>query len=171
MSLPAGLVDDEFFLPRLQKLYTAVTEAVDEAAGPPLAARTLWTGTAIPPLGTMGGEECGVLWITPGQILPTVEFPLPTEGASTCSTLRMMSVTIGIARCMPRPQDMRDVMADSQDIFDSIRLQMSDMNAIRKGVTCGYANEDEDRPASLESWTPIEDLAGTIGGYWQVWIG
>lgn len=171
MSLPVGLVDDHVFLPRLQRLCDAVSKALAEAGGPKLAISTLWTGTEMPPLGTMGGEECGAMWVSPGQILPTVSFPIPDEGESSCSTSRMMTVSIGVARCMPRPSDTRGVVADAQDVFDSIRLQMSDMEAVRRGVLCSYVNEDEDFLASLESWTPIQDTASTVGGVWQVWIG
>lgn len=173
MALSPDFRYEDYFMPRLGRLHEAVKRELAAANGPALALSTIWTGAAMPPLGTMSGEECGALWVRPGQVVPTSAFPEPLEVATQCSSGLMMNVTVGVARCMPRPANYHDVTADPQAIFESLALTMSDMDAVRRAALCGYAAELDDGTlyqASIASWTPIEETAGAVGGIWEIWI-
>ena len=179
MAAPlTNLVDEEKFWPMLQALAECLCKSLAEANGPDLCYCGLWLGDTDPPLGVgcSGGSQCGIAWVRPIEVFPSVAFPDPLDAASrpNCSSPLAMTVDLAISRCMPGPKESRQQMPDPQDVYDALRLQMSDMRALRRAVQCCFGAkvpERRDWQYTLGPWAPIPTGARVTGGRLLLTIG
>lgn len=177
MAAPlTDLVDERRFWPRLQALTECLCASLADAQGPGLCYCGLWAGDQQPWLGVLTGDCAGLAWVRPVQIYPSTTFPDPVADAarSGCATPLAMQVEVGVARRFPRGRDAR-TLPDEQDLFDTMRLYMSDMEAVRKAIACCFADSRDPKRRewqfALGDWSPIPTGAGISGGSWTLFIG
>lgn len=169
LTLP-DLVDEPTFFPMLARLAECLCERLAESGGPELCYCGLMIGTQAEPLGFMSCDrECGVAWVRPVTAFPSTIFPSPAEDSpTTCATPLAMQVEVGVARCAPRAEG-RNLYPDPQDIYNALRLYMSDMRAAHRAIAC-CLGADRNIELSMGAWNPIEQGAGISGGVWDVTI-
>lgn len=173
MSALPNLVEDGRFQPALSELIGHLRTELDAAGGPGLCFCGL-VPAGQPPLGVMNCDTgaCGVAWIAAGAVFPTYSFPERVEGPQgfdpTCRMSLGMDITIGVARCFPRPRG-REPRPDEQAYFESTRLVLSDMRAMLRAM------ERPIRNGSMQvvpvNWGAMEPTSGATGGIWTAMIG
>lgn len=169
MSALPDLVEDRVFQPILGEVLTAVRTELEAAGGPGLCFCGI-VPAGRPPLGVMDCESklCGVAWISPASAFPSTAFPAPDEEGMPvpCQTGMAMDLQIGVARCMPRP-GRGEARVSEQTYFETTRLILSDMAAVRRALLCTFGAR-RDRRVMLRTWEPIEPEGGATGGVWTV---
>lgn len=174
MATPlTDLVEENRFFPILANLLECLRNELAEAKGPDPCFIGL-TPAGRPPLGmlTCGGEKDGVAWVSPVMVFPSTDFPTPDEGQLGTGSPLAIEIEMGVARSYPAPVG-RDAQADPQAYFDTTRLYLSDMAAMRRAIQCCFkAGLGGSLPPdlSLGAWTPIEAEARAGGGTWQFWV-
>ena len=167
-----GLVEEQFFFPRMMALTKCVKAELLAAGGPGLCFSGL-VPAGRPPLGVMncGTTGCGgVAWVAPVTAYPVGVFPSEGEVAERCVTPMAMTVQVGVARCHPRPrQGMTTV--DEQDAFEAARLYMSDMAAVKRAILCCFPKDNPNYQVALGTWEPLPPEASASGGSWTAYIG
>lgn len=163
------LVDDTVIFPTLQRLIECLCSELAKAKGPSLCYCGLMVGDQMPlELSKCGEGGCGgVAWVRPVQGYASTEFPDPDE-SPTCVAPLAMTVEIGVARCYPRG-DIRNPI-DPQEMFEAMRLYMSDMRAIRRAVSCCLGDASYQGSYAMGTWEPIPAGNGISGGTWTVAI-
>lgn len=170
-----GLVDEEFFLPRLMRLTDCLREELVKNGSPATCYHGLMVG-GIRPLGLTDctDGDCGVSWVGGLESFPSAIFPQPdVPGVTTCGKPWAMRVELGVARCYPRPVG-KAANPGAQPMFDANRLFMADMAAMKRALTCcwkGSAKERADWKFAVEGWTALEPANGKSGGVLTGWIG
>lgn len=166
-----ALVEERHFYPLLAKLQECLCTELSAAGGPALCFCGVMIGDTAP-LSLMDcSTNCGVAWVRPMAIFPTLTFPLAADPSQTitCDAPRAMMIEVGVARCAPRAQG-HDLYPDPQSTFDALRLYMSDSDAILRAIKCCLgANRSVDY--ALGQWSPIPVMGGVSGGMWQVTVG
>lgn len=176
MAALPNLRDDATFFPRLQRLVECLCAELAKSGGPELCYCGLMVGD-ITPIGLMSCDDnkgCGVAYVRPIGAYASSTFPTPDEGTlATCASPLAMEVVVGVARCYPRMAG-RAAVPDPQAMFEATRLYMSDMQAIRRAISCCFGKKTPGQPNSIHTlggWSPIPAGAGVSGGEWQVFIG
>lgn len=178
MATPlSDLRDEATFWPMLQALTECLCGKLAEFGGPKVCYCGLWVGDQMPWLGVLAGDCTGLAWVRPVQSYPSTAFPDPLADGTraSCASPLAMQVEVGVARRFPRGTDARS-LPDPQAMFDTARLYMSDMEAVRQAVACCFGNavgkpERREWQHALGDWLPIPTGAGISGGSWTVFIG
>lgn len=165
------LVDEEKFFPIISTLSECLCTELDKAGGPDLCFCGIFVGD-IAPLALMkcGADQCGVAWVRPGPTYPSTTFPLQADPSALlrCGAPLAMTLEVGVARCAPRATN-GQLYPDPQDTFDSARLYMSDMQAMRRAICC--LKKMSGVLYSMQQWSPIPVQGGVSGGTWTLVVG
>lgn len=165
------LLPEQKFMPALMALKECLCEELAATGAPePCFCGVVPAGT--PPFGVLDCSKnaCGVAWVSPVATFPSRNFPEPDEtGIIPCNSPLAMSISVGVARCHPRP-DGRQAQADPQAYFESTMLYLSDMAAMRRAILC-CTKQNRDLQVSLGTWEAIEPVGGVSGGIWSAVIG
>lgn len=115
----------------------------------------------------MGDGALGQAWVRLVTAYPSTAFPTQTTIArGSCSASLAAEVEIGVLRCAPTSSDGSEPPSES-DWWESGRLQMADMAAVRRAIRCCDSGAEL---VVLGSYTPTGPQGGTVGGVWQVFV-
>lgn len=169
LTLP-NLVEETRFWPILQDALTCLTDALDARGGPERCYTGFMIGDQAGPLGVAASCKSGVAWVRPVQGYPSDLFPQPAEGSGRCNVPDAMVVELGVARMAPRAQG-KDMHPDPQEMFNALRLYLSDMAAMREAICCVQAKHHNVNDVSRTAWDPLPTGAGISGGIYTFTVG
>jgi hypothetical protein len=108
-------------------------------------------------------DECGAAYVRLlNSFQSTDEFPSP-DITPTCSSLTAWTIAVGIVRCSP-VGDNRGNPPTPEEMQESARRALADMDAIRNAIRCCFAGKfDDEFEYVLGQFLPIPD-PGVIGG-------
>jgi hypothetical protein len=109
---------------------------------------------------------CGSAWVRLVQVYPSDQFPSPSTTA-TCATALAYELEIGIVRCV-KVMDGEGNLPSVEELVDTTRLQLADMAAMRRAISC--CSSIKDRSYVLSAYTPTETGGGVGGGSWNVTV-
>ena len=84
----------------------------------------------------------GQAWVRMVRAFPSANFP-SQDSQATCVSLLAFDIEIGVARCLPNG-DAQGQPPTDQDVFNTARLQLADMAAMRRAIICCFAGGDVD---------------------------
>lgn len=114
------------------------------------------------------GGGCGQAWTRLSQASPSSSFPASDIfRIGNCASPLAFEAEIGIARCAPMP-DERGNLPSLSNQLDASRLQVADMQAMRRAVQCCAKASRKDM--MLGSYIPFGPEGGCVGGIWTVAI-
>lgn len=165
------ILEDPIVNPILDQLLGCLELEVAKVPVPPKLA-CLRPGTEIALLLSKYRDECceGLAWVRPVSVYPSTEFPEQdtTAGAAgNCGVIQWaVVVEVGVARCAPRPE--ADELVECSQWTADVHEIMHDAAAIRRAITCCFADLDIDRRFLPGIWTPLTVEGGCMGGFQQV---
>lgn len=165
----ANLVEETTLFPIIAKLQECLCSELGKAGGPALCYCGVFIGD-LAPLAMMDcSKECGAAWVRPVTAFPSSAFPVPADPtASRCGSPLAMTLEVGVARCAPRaPRGA--LYPNPQDMFNALRLYMSDMKAALRAISCCMKGQ-RGVEYSLGDWTPLPVQGGISGGVWTVTV-
>lgn len=107
-------------------------------------------------------------WTRLVRAFPSTSFPTQ-EGAATCFTRLAYELEVGVARCLPSG-DRQGQPPDPQAIFETARLQLADMAAMRRAIQCCFGSV-QDRDYALGAFEPTFGNGGCLISTWQLVVG
>ena len=166
MSAPAVAVrEDVLIYPLLTQLTACLCEEL-EKSGLAAACRCLLVPGVGPSLdfcqeGCDGGCP-GEAWVRLLRAFPSQNFPAQ-DAAASCVTLLGFEVEVGVGRCLPTGDDNGNP-PDDQEVFQTARLQLADMAAMRRAIICCFG--DTDREYVMGNFEPSLGAGGCLISTW-----
>jgi hypothetical protein len=77
-------------------------------------------------------------------------------------------VEVGVARCLPTVGDRQGSPPEDQDLFNTARLQLADMAAMRRAILCCFAGGDVDHV--LGNFDPGLSMGGCLISSWTLTV-
>jgi hypothetical protein len=119
--------------------------------------------------GVSDANGCGgQAWVRLEQVFPSVIFPTPAEN-TVCNTGLVASIEIGVLRCMQVIEESGEAPSLDEQVR-ATRLQLADMQAMRRAVLCCDWRADSDLQLLLTSYTPVGPEGGCVGGTWSFMV-
>jgi hypothetical protein len=109
----------------------------------------------------------GMAWVRLAQVFPSSQFPFPDSTAATCATTLAYVLEVGVSRCVPVGDDAGNPPSLDEQLA-TVRLQTSDMQAMRRAIQCCVATKDTSYV--LGNYQPMNSSGGCGGGVWTVTI-
>ena len=169
------LVEDIAVYPLIVDLSACLCTALEEAGGPDLCYCGPQVGELVLDFcgGGCDGEGCGgQAWVRLVDAFPSSVFPSQDAILTNCRSPWAFSLEIGVARCAPMgdangvggydPPTMEQNLA-------AMRLQTSDLAAMRRAVTCCFGKTDRDYMVGTYSQALVNQ-GGCLGGSITVWV-
>lgn len=116
------------------------------------------------------GEDCNsaVGYVRFSLAFPSEgNFPAPEPSTSPCGTVFGYQITVGVVRCAPEMQD-DGSPPPKIELNEFLRLQLADMAAMRRAISCCLADKFDDRLHSIIQYAPLPAQGGIGGGEWQL---
>jgi hypothetical protein len=172
MSTPAIVIpvrEDVYIYPLLTQLTECLCTEL-EASGLAAACRCLLVPGVGPTL-DFCDEGCdgscpGEAWVRMVRAYPSTNFPAQ-DGAAGCVTLLAFDVEVGVGRCLPTGQT-NGQPPDDQEMFDTARLQLADMSAMRRAIVCCFG--DSDREYVMGGFEPGLGAGGCLISTWALTV-
>lgn len=167
--MSTAVVEDVLIYPVLTKLTECLCAEL-ERSGLAAACRCLLVPGSGPSLdfcseGCDGGCP-GEAWVRLLRAFPSSNFPAQ-DGVAICTTLLAFEIEVGVGRCLPVGQDNGQPPED-QETFDTARLQLADMAAMRRAIVCCFAGSDTEH--ILSSFEPNIALGGCLVSTWSLTV-
>lgn len=108
-------------------------------------------------------EKNGMAYVRLSTSYPSQQIGQQSVATGNCSSLLGIDVEIGILRSLP-VGDEQGNMPEDYDILEATQLQVADMIAMRKAVTCCLAAED----FLMGAYSPFGPDGGIVGGTWEI---
>lgn len=155
-------MEDQLVWPHMLALRNCLCEEIERSGLPSVCFCEVVPGSAA----MFDYPEGGQAWVRLTQAFPSVVFPVQdTNPRGNCGTGLVAVLEVGIIRCAPMPSDGGD-MPTAQEQFEATRLQMADMQAIRRAIQCCMGKMKH----VLGAYTPIGPDGNAVGGSWTVSI-
>lgn len=120
-------------------------------------------GDAIPVEYAGDCDECGVAYVRLVSSFPSTDAFPAEDSRATCRGLVAYVIAVGVARCVSIG-DNRGNLPDPQEVEESVRRALRDMDLIRKAVQCCLSGSFDDEYEHVAgAYTPMDE-AGFIGG-------
>lgn len=113
-------------------------------------------------------DGCGAAWVRLSNGFITSDFPQPDISLANCNKGVAFALEVGITRCFSPFGDAEGNMPGVDEYLRQTRLQLADMAAIRRAISCCFATVDTDY--ILGSYSPIPFDGGCGGGAWEVYV-
>lgn len=159
--------EDTYIYPLLTQLTTCLCEEL-EKSGLAAACRCLLVPGSGPTLEfCSNGCESGCpgeAWVRLVRAYPSSNFP-NQDATASCITLLAFDVEVGVGRCLPAG-DANGAPPDDQEMFNTARLQLADMSAMRRAIICCFTESDVDH--SLGNFEPGIALGGCLVSTWAL---
>lgn len=168
------LIEDKSVYPLIVALSACLCTALQERGGPALCYCGPMAGPLV--LDHCGNETCdgngcgGQAWVRLVDAFPSNLFPSIDNALQNCKSPFAYTLEVGVARCAPmgsatgvggyEPPSMSDQL-------ESIRIQTSDIAAIRSAIQCCFGANDRDYVVGVYDQTLVNG-GGCIGGTIQV---
>lgn len=119
--------------------------------------------------GVSGANGCGgQAWVRLDTGFPSVIFPSPAE-TTVCNTGLVVGMEIGVLRCMQTMEEGGEAPSLDEQVR-ATRLQLADMQAMRRAVMCCDWRRDPDSQLLLSTYTPVGPEGGCVGGTWTFMV-
>lgn len=120
-------------------------------------------------------DECGAVWVRLENAFPSgTAFPAVDQTVSSCATSIAFTLEVGVARCSKVFKDAGGEAPEMEDQLAEARLQMADMAAMRRAITCRLAKPSAHFPMGvtlvLGNYTPMPTSGGAAGSLWEVTV-
>lgn len=106
----------------------------------------------------------GQAWVRLLRAFPSATFPAQ-DALATCFDLLAFEVEVGVARCLPLG-DSRGNPPQTQELFNTARLQLADMAAMRRAILCCFTGTDIDHV--LGNFEPTFGSGGCLLSTWSL---
>ena len=170
-----ALREDQAVYPTLIRLSACLCAELEKAEGPALC----YCGPIAGPLvldfcgGDCGGDGCGgQAWVRVTEIFPSSSFPSPEQLPRNCGSPLAYNLEIGVARCAPTGEgngiDGYSPPTLEQNV-EALRLQMTDMAAVRRAVQCCFGVGEADYILGQYSQIDVSQ-GGCLGGSFIVTV-
>lgn len=169
MALPADMVDDTRVYPAMEKMLICLEQTMAERNLPEPCRKALYPGGETPlDVCGCGVSGCGMIWVRLVNGFDSTSPPLQSATSSRCGGQTVFTLEVGVARCAPAP-DQKGNPPSVEDLWEATRLQMADMAAAKRAITCCFtAATDEDYAVMLGAYSPLPPSGDCVGGSWQV---
>jgi hypothetical protein len=169
-----ALVEDTLIYPTIVELAACLCLELEAAGGPPLC----YCGPVAGELaldfcgGSCDGDGCGgQAWVRFDSAFPSIAFPAP-DGAllGNCRSPLAFSLEIGVARCAPQGTNSGVngyTPPTMEEYVEAIRLQLSDVAAMRRAVQCCFGKNDRDYILGSYDQLTVSS-GGCLGGLFSV---
>lgn len=131
-----------------------------------------------------GNEGCGINGCENGQAwVRLVSIQAVVRQSTTASTSGVaftscrgdyiFQLEMGVTRCISG-LDPSGNPPSTEELLESTRFQLADMDAMRRAITCCFATDrgwGDARGVQVDSYTPVGPEGGCVGGYWTFYIG
>ena len=119
--------------------------------------------------GGFSDAKCGgQAWVRLDSVFPSTIFPSPAD-TTQCSTGLAASIEIGVLRCMQVMEEGGEAPSLDEQVR-ATRLQMADMQAMRRAVMCCDWRADPDHKILLTTYVPVGPEGGCVGGTWTFMV-
>lgn len=167
--------EDDFIYPLMIALTGCLCDEIEQSGLPePCQCSVLPGGEAVLDYcGDCDSGGCGgQAWVRLAGAYPSRDFPALDEGVVPCDSPMAFLVEIGIARCISvgEANGIGGYTPPSvPEQVEAVRVQMADMSAIRRALTCCLTEKYEDLTFTLGQYVPIAG-GGCNGGTWNVTV-
>jgi hypothetical protein len=110
----------------------------------------------------------GMAWVRLDSVVPSAVFPNQSFDLNNCGTTLAAEIEVGVIQCTPGPSADGSPPSQLQQ-FESSRLQIATMAAIRSAILCCDDNSDLD--LILGAYEPQGPNGNLVGGTWRVSVG
>lgn len=161
---PEDYVEDDIIWPIMVQMQQCLCET--------LADRGLLPGDCF--CGLVPGQQVtwdysqGMAWVRLDSNVPSSVFPNQSFDLNNCGTTLAAEIEIGVLHCAPGPASDGSPPTQAQQ-FESTRLQMATMAAMRAAILCCADGTDLDM--ILGGYTPQGPNGNLVGGVWTVSVG
>jgi hypothetical protein len=114
------------------------------------------------------GDE-GMAWVRLVTAAPSRQFPQQDDTWTPCAAPIAYTLEMGVLRCAPVFADSRGNPPSLEAQFETVRLQMADMEAMKKAIAC--CNTPEEWDVALGPYSPVGPDGGRVGGTWTFSVG
>lgn len=154
------LIDDQGVWPTLITLRDCLCEEIVKSGLPEVCYCDVMPGALAP----FDFADDGMAWVRVTQAFPSLQFPNQSlDARRSCASPLAYGIEVGIVRCAPKYDHAGNPPSAAEE-FESTRIQLADMAAMRRAINCCLGKRD----AVLGIYTPIGPDEGGIGGTWTV---
>lgn len=161
---PIGYEDDSLVWPIMTRMRDCLCETLEE--------RGLMPGNCfcsiVPGQQATWDYSNGMAWVRLNSVVPSAIFPAQSFALNNCGTTLAAELEIGVLQCTPSPSASGAPPDDDQQ-FESARLQVATMAAMRDAILCCADGSDLD--LILGGYEPQGPNGGLVGGVWTVSVG
>jgi len=111
----------------------------------------------------------GMAWVRLVATHPSRQFPQEDDTWTPCAAPMAYTLEMGVLRCAPVFKDSRGNPPSLEAQFEAVRLQMADMEAMKKAIAC--CNTPPDWDVALGTYVPFGPDGGRVGGIWTFSVG
>jgi hypothetical protein len=160
---PLDYTDDTTVFPLMTDLLGCIDAQITKRKMPPV---DLVVGTGASFVIDLTECDCdGTAWVRLANGFASMNFPNADATAMSSNPAAMAyQLEVGIARPAPVSQDGGQVDYDA--MFESARLQMADMTALRAAICACLGKTD--RSWLLDAYVPLGPEGGNVQGAWTV---
>lgn len=112
--------------------------------------------------------QTGMAWVRLESVVPSAVFPNQSFELNNCGTTLAAEIEIGVLQCAPMP-GADGSPPDQLQKFESARLQLATMAAMRAAILC--CADDDDLDLILGDYEPQGPNGGLVGGVWNLSVG
>lgn len=110
----------------------------------------------------------GMSWVRLTSAFQSTAFPAQDMDMSPCGKPLAADIEVGVLHCAPKISAGK-VLPTADEQWESARLQVATMDAMRYAITCCMDNDVVD--IALGIYTPVGPNGGLVGGTWNVNVG
>lgn len=167
-----ALVEDKVVYPTVIALSACLCQELAAAGGPEVCYCGPITGDVVMDYcgGTCNGGGCGgQAWVRFVDIYPSSTFPGLDNALANCKAPFAYSLEVGVARCAPTGESGPSgyeppTLAEN---VEAIRLQLSDVAALRRAIQCCFGQGDLDYVMGAYAQAGVNG-GGCVGGSFTV---
>lgn len=109
------------------------------------------------------GDE-GQAWVRLVTAGPSRQFPQVDDTWTACDAPITYTLEMAVLRCALPFADAKGNPPTLTQQFETVRLQMADMQAMKQAIMCCVPNDDI--TVALGAYNPLGPDGGLVGGFW-----
>lgn len=163
------LTEEKVIYPTMIELAACLCTELAAAGGPELCYCGPVTGEVSLDYcgGSCDGEGCGgQAWVRFVDAFPSSEFPSASVSLANCKVPLAFNIEVGVARCAPSGEANAVsgfVGPTLEQNVEALRIQMSDLAAMRRAIQCCFGNSDADYIMGIYQGINV-NTGGCLGG-------
>ena len=167
------LVEDDLIYPSIIRLVACLERAIlDRGLPVPCLVAPMVGELVLDYCGNCSEKGCGQAWVRMVDSFPSVDFPNLDQSMQNCLGPWAYTLEIGIVRCKPvgKSTGVRGfIPPTTQQLVDALRIQTSDMRAMRDAIACCFGTRD--LPYLVRQYVPGTPDGDCLGGVFTVVVG